>query len=182
MKRIATIAAILLLVAAGCKKEDSRQTVEFNVSEVVAMIGKSPDYVLANFKNATLEQDGASSIRFGVLTKDADYSVTFKVAGDAVKSAVIYGSLGNSDGLAVYRKESDKVNSSRAFVTYIARYSGMDFSSRDEFWAHLGQKGANPSFTETWWIENTASVKFTVKGEFHGSTNAIEFDIDRNEW
>lgn len=186
MKRVTAIVAAILLVA-GCAKDESTQYVELNVREVVSMIGKQSDYVRDNFSNAELWSDG-STLRFHLLTKESNYSVSFKSnASGVVTSAVVYGSLEKGYGIDTYRAESDKVNSSISHVSYIARYGSstaglIDFSDRAEFWAYLGEKGVNTAFTETWGIENTADVKFTVKGQFYASTNAIEFDIDRNEW
>lgn len=178
------LAAILLL--AGCQKDETKKTVELNVKSVVAMIGETPDYVKANF-DATLEHDMGTSFWFTVPTKEVDYTVTFKTTSGVVTSAVIYCSLGSADGQQLYRQESDKINSGISFVTYLARYSKsggvlMDFSDRQEFWDYVSQNGAYLTLYETWWIENTARVKFTVKGQYATSTKAIEFDIERNEW
>lgn len=181
-----TIMAALLLVA-GCKKDDSTEYAELNISEIVSMIGKDRDYVKKNF-NARLSFD-ETNMHYKLLTKESDYSITFKSnSSGKVTSADVFGSLEKGYGIETYKKISDKINSGISHVAYIAHYGSLsagriDFGDRAEFWSYLDDKGISSYVGETWSIENGPKVYFTIDGTYREySGHTIGFEIKLVEW
>lgn len=180
------------LSACGSDDEPDTLTAKLDVKELVEYVGKQTTYVKENFKSGTFENEGGSlgktTLRYGLLTNDANYSVTFKSnTSGIITDIVVYGSYGTSydKGIEAYKADMDKINSTIAHVSYIARYNNgvtMDFKDRAEFWSYVAENGVSKFIQETWWIENTATVKFDVEATYTRSSNAISIEIERKEW
>lgn len=181
----------LTLSACGGDDEPDTPTAKLDVKELVGYVGKQASYVKENFKSGTFENEGGSlgktTLRYTLPTKDVRYSLTFKSNTAGVITEVdVYGQCTNYDkGIELYKNEMDRINSTIPHVTYIARYNNgvtMDFSDRAEFWSYVADKGVSKFIQETWWIENTATVKFDVEATYTRSSNAISIEIERKEW
>lgn len=187
------LSMLLALVVSACGSDDEPDTptAKLDVKELVGYVGETASYVKANFKSGTFENEGGSlgktTLRYGLLTADADYSVTFKSdAKGVINAIVVYGKYQTYDkGIEAYKADMDKINSTISHVSYIARYNNgitMDFNDRAEFWDYVAENGVSKFIQETWWIENTATVKFDVEATYTRSTNAVEIDIEKKEW
>lgn len=182
----------LTLSACGGDDEPDTPTAKLDVKELVGYVGKQTSYVKENFKSGTFENEGGSlgktTLRYGLPTKDANYSVTFKSnTSGVITDIVVYGNYGSSydKGIEAYKADMDKINSTITHVSYIARYNNgvtMDFKDRAEFWSYVAENGVSKFIQETWWIENTATVKFDVEATYNRSGNSVEIDIEKKEW
>ncbi len=185
--------ALLAVVMAACGNDDEPETANASlyVKELVGFVGKSTDYVKANIKGATLENEsgslGKTTLRYSFPTNDVRYSLTFKsnTSGE-IASVDVYGQCAGYDkGIELFKSEVDKINTTIPHDTYIARYNNgvtMDFSDRSEFWSYVAEHGVSKFIQETWGIENTATIKFDVEATYTKSSNAISIEIERKEW
>ncbi len=188
------LSMLLVLVVTACGNDDEPDTpvAKLDVKELAGYIGRQASYVKENFNSGTFENEsgslGKTSLRYGLPTKDANYSVTFKSnSSGIITDIVVYGSYGTSydKGIGIYKADMDKINSTISHVSYIARYNNgvtMDFKDRVEFWSYVVENGVSKFIQETWWIENTATVKFDVEATYTRSSNAISIEIERKEW
>lgn len=186
------LSMLLVLVVTACGNDDEPEAnATLDVKGLVGYVGQTPDYVKANLKGATLDNEsgslGKTTLRYTLPTKDVRYSLTFKSNTAGVITEVdVYGQCANYDkGIELYKSEMDRINYTIPHVTYIARYNNgvtMDFSDRAEFWSYVVDKGVSKFIQETWWIENTATVKFDVEATYTRSSNAISIEIERKEW
>lgn len=186
------LSMLIMLVITACGNDDEPEaTATLDVKGLVGYVGQTADYVKANLKGATLDNEsgslGKTTLRYTLPTKDVRYSLTFKSNTAGVITEVdVYGQCANYDkGIVLYKNEMDRINSTIPHVTYIARYNNgvtMDFKDRAEFWSYVADKGVSKFIQETWWIENTATVKFDVEATYTRSSNAISIEIERKEW
>lgn len=186
-----SLALILPLVGCGGDDDEPKPTATLNVKELTDYVGKTPDFVKANFKSGTLDNEGGSlgktTLYYSLPTNDVNYSVTFKgnTAG-VITDIDVYGKYAShSKGIELYKSEMDKINSTIPHVSYIARYNNgvtMDFTNRTEFWDYVAENNVSKFIQETWWIENTATIKFDVEATYTRNSNAISIEIERKEW
>lgn len=183
----------LIALITGCSNDDEPKIMSaLNVNELVGFVGKPSEHVKSNFKNATLENESSSlgkvTLRYGLLTEESNYSVTFKSNADGIINQIdVYGSLdgGYDKGVEIYKANMDKINSTINHETYRSQYSSasaglIDFSDRSEFWDYVAKNGVGTSIYEIWWIENTAKVKFTIECEYIRENNAISIEIEKS--
>ncbi len=131
------LSMLLVLVVTACGNDDEPEaTATLDVKGLVGYVGQTPDYVKANLKGATLDNEsgslGKTTLRYTLPTKDVRYSLTFKSNTAGVITEVdVYGQCANYDkGIELLQSEMDRINYTIPHVTYIARYNNgvtMDF-------------------------------------------------------
>lgn len=185
----------LIALITGCSNDDEPKIMSaLNVNELVGFVGEPSEHVKSNLKNATLENESSSlgkvTLRYGLLTEESNYSITFKSDADGIINKIdVYGSLdgGYDKGVEIYKANMDKIDSTINHETYRSQYSSasaglIDFSDRSEFWDYVAKNGVGTSIYEIWWIENTAKVKFTIECEYIRGNNAISIEIEKKSW
>lgn len=178
----------VLLTACGGNDDEPTPVADLNVKALTTMIGQTPSYIKEHFTVGQEISETASLLMYSVKTPNGDYSVDFKKSATVVNQINVYRKCNTYDqGISVYRSEMDRINTTLSFETYIGRYKSntaglIDFSKRNELWDYINENGVSSTIYETWWIENTADVKFTVEGVFNRSNNSITIEIERKEW
>lgn len=177
----------VLLTACGGNDDEPAKVADLNVKALTTMIGQNFSYVKNHFTDGEGISETASLLMYNVKTPNGDYSVSFKGAS-AINQIVVYRLCDTYDtGIAAYRTEMDRINSTLTFEMYMGHYKSntaglIDFSNRSELWDYINENDVSSTVYETWWIENTADVKFTVEGVFNRSNNSITIEIERKEW
>lgn len=178
----------VLLTACGGNDDEPTPVADLNIKALTTMIGQTPSYVKDHFTAGTEISETASLLMYNVKTPNGDYSVDFKKSSTSINEINVYRKCSTyNEGISIYRSEMDRINSTITHVTYKGSYRSttaglMDFSNRSELWDYINENGVSSTVNETWWIENTADVKFTVEGVFNRSNNSIDITIERKEW
>lgn len=194
MKKFLFMALLaFVMVACGNDDEPEKASATLNVSELVGYVGKTADYVKANIKGATLQNEGGSlgktTLTYTLPTDDVRLSVTFKTnTSGEITNVDVYGKYDGYDkGVECFKKEMDKINATISHDTYIARYysntaGAIDFQDRTEFWNYVAENNVSKQIQETWWIENSARTKFNVDAIYTRGSNSISIEIEKNVW
>lgn len=187
-KLLSMLTASLFMILASCAKDEPKATATLNVKELTTYVGKTADYVKANFKSGNLEHEGGTlgktTLRYGLPTKATNYSVTFKSNTAGVITRIdVYGAYRSySEGINDFKAEMDKIDSTLAYVTYIARYNRgflIDFTDRKKFWDYVAENDVSKYIQETWLLINDTTIKFNVTATFNRSTPGIEIRIEK---
>ncbi len=189
MKKSLLLLLFAVLLTACGKDDEPAKVADLNVKALTSYIGQSRSYVIEHFKDGTPLSETISLLMYDLNTPKSKFSLTFKTGTDnLIKSIEIYALCDSyASGMETFKYEMDKINSTITHVTYMGRYHSktdglIDFSNRSELWDYINEKGVSTSVYETWWIENSTNVKFTVEGQFYRPNNSITIEIKKSVW
>lgn len=201
MKKTFLMLSLIALIT-GCEKENPviDKTYEFNITEFVGYIDKTPEQIKSSIKYEFVNETntlGIVELKYRLKTKDDTYAIYFKANSDGiVKNIKLITSFdrSKSDAINHVKKLTDKINQTYSnkfyfgnYLNDLTTYPGR-IENRTEFWEYVADNvNKLDTIMETWLLKHAEEVGnslvyMNLECMYIFDSKIFSIEIDNNEY